>query len=234
MPRVLVLAAVLALPALPLHAQEAGERAQRAADNPFRMIIEAAKIKPRKPGEKPAPRAAAGATPAATAPAGAASAPPAPPAPALAARPPLPRSDAEPPPPETAEAAAPVPLVVLEPAAREQPESTVVTVEAAPVTLPVASAEPEPEAAPAAPAPLRLMEVVEPVTPRALLGQLRGEVRAQVAFTVAPDGAVRAARVETISHPLMTSSVLQAVRQWRYQPIPEPRAHEVEIVLRQN
>ncbi|WP_127997607.1 energy transducer TonB [Piscinibacter defluvii] len=222
MSRLLIAAAALALPALAQPAPEPGERTQRAADNPFRMIIEAAKIKSRKAGgDKPAAKAAP-------------AIPAAPPAPAVVARPPLPPAE---PAPEAADDAPPVPLVVVAPPPREQPESTVVTVEAAPVPLPpVAGPDGEPEAPPPAPAlpPLRLLEVVEPVTPRALIGQLRGEVRAQVSFTVAPDGLVREPRVDSISHPLMTSSVLQAVRQWRYQAIPEPRAHGVEIVLRQD
>lgn len=123
--------------------------------------------------------------------------------------------------------------MVVEAPAREQPESAVATIEVAagaPAPLP---SEVLP-AAPVPPAPLKLLEVVEPVLPRALAGQLRGEMRAQVAFMVAADGAVREARLQSITHPLMGPSVLQAVRQWRYQAIPEARAHEVEIVLRQD
>ncbi len=225
MNRLWLLAAALALPVLPLHAQEPGERAQRAADNPVRMIIEAAKIKPRKQGDKPEKPEKAVARPA----------PAAPVAPAVVARPVLPREEAAPAAPD--EAASAVPLKVVEAPAREQPESTVVTVEAGAVALPTMPAEAGPSAEPNAEPPSeppKLLELVEPVTPRALLGQLRGEVRALVAFTVAPDGTVREPRVQSISHPLMASAVLQAVRQWRYQAIPEPRAHEVEIVLRQD
>lgn len=213
MSRLLIVAVALALPAWPLHAQEPAERTQRAADNPFRMIIEAAKLKARKPGEKTAARPAL------------------PVAPAVVARPVLPKADDEPAAP--AEAASAVPLVVVESPAREQPESTVVTVEASAGSLPTMPAEPDGPQAPA-PVPLKLLELVEPVAPRALSGQLRGEVRALVAFVVTAAGAVSEARVESISHPLMTASVLQAVRQWRYQAIPEPRVHEVEIVLRQD
>lgn len=225
MNRLWLLAAALALPVLPLHAQEPGERAQRAADNPLRMIIEAAKIKPRKQGDKPEKAEKAVARPA----------PAAPVAPAVVARPVLPREEVAPAAPD--EAASAVPLKVVEAPAREQPESTVVTVEAGAVALPAMPADAGPSAEPNAEPtsePPKLLELVEPVTPRALLGQLRGEVRALVAFTVAPDGTVREPRVQSISHPLMASAVLQAVRQWRYQAIPEPRAHEVEIVLRQD
>lgn len=228
------LVSVLLLPALPLQAQDATERAQRAADNPFRMILEAAKIKTRKPGEKAPERTAEKAAEKApekpvekvvAAPRAAASAPVARSAPRVESEP---AAVAVAP---AAPAAVPeVPLVVVETPTREQPESAVATVEvAAAAPLP---ASPEPE--PAAPEPLRLLDVVEPVVPRALIGQLRGDVRAHVAFTVAQDGAVREARMQSITHPLMSSSVLSAVRQWRYQPIPEPRAHEVEIVLRQD
>jgi TonB family protein len=195
-------------------AQEPARRVEREASNPMRMIIEAAKIRPKaKVAEvaKPAPRVTSEpvAAPAASEPP-----PEAPPEqPATVA--------AEPPPP-----AGP-------------PESTVATVEAvaAPrsggvpeTTLP--AAEPEPEPAPVL-LPLKLANVVEPVTPRRLIGVLRGEVQVQVAFTVNADGSVAGAAVRRSSHPQLDASVLEAVRQWRYEPIAAPRPHEVQLVLRQ-
>jgi protein TonB len=115
-------------------------------------------------------------------------------------------------------------------------ESTVATVEvetavtekteASATSMVIAAAAP-------APAALELASVVEPVTPRSMIGKLRGEVQVHVAFTVNADGSVADAAVRKSSHPQMDAAVLEAVRQWRYQPIAAPRTHEVQLVLRQ-
>lgn len=206
-------ALVLALSAaVPAGAQPAagGTRVEEEANRPMRMILEAAKIKSRaKPAEAPAPKAAAVLPAARVAP-----------EPAAAAR-------TEPPP-------APPPVGMV--------QSTVVTVEveaAPPARMPdvVPPAAPDPEpmlaAAPkdASPA-LTLVSLVEPVTPRHLLGRLRGEIRVDVAFTVTPDGTVSDAAVRSSSHPQMNAAVLEAVSQWRYQPIGSAREHSVQVVLR--
>lgn len=113
-------------------------------------------------------------------------------------------------------------------------ESTVATVEVGSAAERAAAAPPAvPEPPPAAPlAPLQLADVVEPVTPRILLGKLRGEVQMVVSFTVRADGSVVEPVVRSSSHPQMDEAVVEAVRQWRYQPIAAPRAHEVQLVLR--
>lgn len=132
------------------------------------------------------------------------------------------------------------------PAPAVLPQSAVATLEAVatpraaipdPAPAPVPQAGSPPAAAPAAPPsaplqPLQLLSLVEPVTPRALLGKLRGEIRVDVAFTVAADGAVTDATVRSSSHPQMNAAVLEAVGQWRYQPIGSPREHAVQVVLR--
>lgn len=114
-------------------------------------------------------------------------------------------------------------------------ESTVATVEVAGEAERTAAAPPAvPEPPPAAPlAPLQLADVVEPVTPRVLIGRLRGEIQVVVSFTVRADGTVVEPVVRSSSHPQMDEAVLEAVRQWRYQPIAAPRSHEVQLVLRQ-
>ncbi len=217
-------------------AQEPGRRVEREANNPMRMIIEAAKIRPKaKPAEtaRPIPRTSAEPVPAATearipavveAPAVPAAEAPA----ATAAATPaaaVAEAPASPVPP-VAEAA-PAPLPPASP-----PESTVATVEVAATprsTVPEISApvaEPEPVA-------LKLASVVEPVMPRQWLGKLRGELQVHVAFTVNADGTVAGATVRRSSHPQLDASVLEAVRQWRYEPIAVPRPHEVQLVLRQ-
>lgn len=216
-PRIAVLALALAA-AFPTAAQTGGSRVEEEANRPMRMILEAAKIKGRtKPPETP----------------------PVPARPIVAA----PRAASAP-------AAAPTPLagpVATSPAPASSPasapegppQSTVVTVEADAVPRPEAPATPpsapnaEPEAVPADNLPpLRLINVVEPVTPRTLQGKLRGEVRVDVAFTVAADGSVTEPSVRASSHPQMNAAVLEAVGQWRYEPIARAREHAVQVVLR--
>jgi protein TonB len=113
-------------------------------------------------------------------------------------------------------------------------ESTVATVEvggeAERTTAPPPAVPVPPPAAPLT--PLQLADVVEPITPRVLLGKLRGEIQVVVGFTVRADGTVVEPVVRSSSHPQMDEAVLEAVRQWRYQPIAAPRAHEVQLVLR--
>ncbi len=188
-------------------AQDRGARVEREANNPLRMIIEASKIKPKaKPAEavRPVDRPVQAAVPSVAADASV--------------------------PAELPRVAVPAGTV----------ESTVATVEVgaeaerAPVPPPAA---PDPLPSSAAPAtvlaPLQLADMVEPVTPRLLLGKLRGEVQVVVSFTVRADGSVVEPVVRSSSHPQMDEAVLEAVRQWRYQPIDAPRAHEVQLVLRQ-
>jgi protein TonB len=112
-------------------------------------------------------------------------------------------------------------------------ESTVATVEVGGEAERADAPPPAvPDPAPAAPpAPLQLADVVEPVTPRSLLGKLRGEIQLVVSFTVRADGTVAEPVVRSSSHPQMDEAVLEAVRQWRYQPIAAPRKHEVQLVL---
>ncbi|MBX3604648.1 MAG: TonB family protein [Piscinibacter sp.] len=218
----------LAVPLVPAQTPEPSSRVQREASNPMRMIIEAAKIRPRaKPPEREKvaarPAAAAADLPETTpaAPLAAASAP------AEPARPPEQEKEAR-----VAEAPAPAPAA-SEPAPPRTPESQVTTVEveapARPAPVPVAPPPPpEPDPLP----PLQLASMVEPITPRGLIGVLRGDVRTHVAFTVDPDGSVRDVAVRSSTHPRMDAAVLEAVRQWRYEPIAAPRPHEVMVVLR--
>lgn len=212
-PRTAVFAITLSA-ALQAAAQPAGggSRVEDEASRPMRMILEAAKIKSR---------------------ARAVEAPPAKPAAVV------PRAPSEPAP----VAAAPsTPAPTTPPAPGALPQSAVATVEAAaapraamadPAPAPVPRPGPLPAEPPSEPLqPLQLVNLVEPVTPRALLGKLRGEIRVDVAFTVAADGAVSDATVRSSSHPQMNAAVLEAVSQWRYEPIGSPREHAVQVVLR--
>lgn len=196
-------------------------RAQRAADNPLRMIIEAAKLA--KPRARPA-TAAASAVPPSTAGASGVARPaaalPATPAPVVAE-------------PATPPATGPGPVVV---AAEPAPAPAVVPQrEPEPEPLPVRPADPILTLPPAEAAlpPLKLLNVVEPSVPRPLIGKLRGEVEAVISFTVNTDGSVTGAEVQSSSHRQMDAAVLEAVQQWRYEPIASARNHSVRLVLRQ-
>ncbi len=185
-------------------AQDRGARVEREANNPLRMIIEASKIKPKaKPAE--AVRPLDRSVPAAVSSAAAA-----------------------------ASAPAELPRVAVPAGTVESTVATVeVGVEAERASVPSQPA-PDPLSVPATGlAPLQLADMVEPVTPRTLLGKLRGEVQVVVSFTVRPDGSVVEPVVRSSSHPQMDDAVLEAVRQWRYRPIAAPRGHEVQLVLRQ-
>jgi TonB family protein len=196
-------------------AQEtAAERARRDADNPLKRIIEAGKIKPRQKAGDPTPaaripeRVQARIVPAVEAA----------PVPAVAAT-------VEP-------VVAPPPVVVAPPAAepaapRSEPESRVSEV-VVPAPVP-----PVPAPAPVVVlAPLKAVSVVEPRLPRRLLDKVRGDVEVVVTFTVGTDGSVGQAAVQSSSNALVNPTVLEAIAQWRYAPIPQAREHAVQLVMR--
>jgi TonB family protein len=212
--------------AAPATAQEAMNRAQRDADNPLRIIIEASKIKSRAkveeaPVTKPAavrPALVVDRTPRAAVADG-----------AVLVR--------------KAEAAERTDMatVAANPLTIPVPSTTAAPDEARPVSAIAATAAerlplplPPPVIPVAPPAALRLAQMIEPVTPRALIGKLRGDVEVTVGFMVQADGSVADAAIRSTTHRQMDSAVLQAVRQWRYEPIGETRSHAVQLVLRQN
>lgn len=237
MPNRLLLPLLLTLAAPLASAQDdAARRVEREASNPMRMIIEAAKIKPKakapeaaRPAEAPRPaaRPAAEASAAAAEPRPtAAVAPAAPATPVAASATPVAAPQMAP----AATSESPVPTTVPPPAG--PPESAVATVEATATPRSDSLAEAAQAAAEPEPAALKLASVVEPEVPRRLIGKVRGEVQVHVAFTVQADGRVADAAVRRSSHPTLDAAVLDAVRQWRYEPIAAARPHEVQLVLR--
>ena len=135
-------------------------------------------------------------------------------------------------------------------------ETPAVALPARPASAPVREARPAVEAASAAEVPietlppqplrsavatvdvaaelvtLRVLEQDEPSIPPELRALVDGEVAVDVGFTVLPDGRVAEALVRRSSHPELDAAVLEAVRQWRYRPIPVSTPHEVALVLR--
>ncbi|OWQ44949.1 hypothetical protein CDL60_21825 [Roseateles noduli] len=108
----------------------------------------------------------------------------------------------------------------------EAPAPQVVSM-AAPATAAPAGKAPEPEPDDE-PVPLKLLRKVDPEYPRALLAQQRaGSVLVQ--FTVRPDGSVDAAQALRSPDRKLSTAAVNAVKQWRFGPIPAPRQVSVEI-----
>lgn len=219
------IAAALLMPAAMSLAQteapkaESLERAQKAADSVFHWI----KLNADKGASRQTP---APAPPPAPAPA------PRKPAPVAAAPRPAPT-----PAPAPALAQAPTPAPVTAAAASEpEPERTpVVLASAAPTPAPaaplaVAARVAEPPAPPVVEeeAPLKLLSKVDPTIPRQLQNNLRSGF-AQVRFTVAPDGTVSQAEAVKTSHNRLGIAAVDAVKQWRFEPIPKAREAAVEV-----
>lgn len=219
-------ALLLAWPVRSAHAQADAakpgtslERAQKAADSVFHWIKlnaeRAASRQPPAPAPAPAPRKPV-----------AAAAPRPAPAPAPA--------------PATAAAAAPAPAQVALPGPTPEPAAAPAPVTAAAPdagpAAPLAAPAQAVEAAPAEPeeppeVPLKLLSKVEPVIPRQLQQQSFRNGFAQVQFTVAMDGSVQQVQVIKTSHSRLGMAAVEAVRQWRFAPIPQPRDAAVEIAF---
>lgn len=108
----------------------------------------------------------------------------------------------------------------------EAPAPQVVSM-AAPSTAAPAGRAPEPEPDDE-PVPLKLLRKVDPEYPRSLLAQQRaGSVLVQ--FTVRPDGSVDGAQALRSPDRKLSTAAINAVKQWRFGPIPAPRQVSVEI-----
>lgn len=208
--RLILLATLFVLHPIAAHAQaaasrdpDAAARAAREANNPLRVIIEASKLKSRAAETPPARPVVA--KPAAPVPAPVPVAAKAAPVAVVAASQPV------------AEPAAIVPVV-----ARAEPAPPMLSVPAPVVPVPK----------PAAPLPLRLAQMVEPTLPPAVLRRMLNDVEVVVGFTVNADGSVANVAVRSSPMKSLDAPVIDAISQWRYEPIGEPRGHAVQLVLR--
>ena len=140
--------------------------------------------------------------------------------------------------------AAPEPIAEA-PAARASAPEPVATTTAEPATPAPAPAPatvvaavtptPTPVPAPAAPPPratLQLVGYVEPELPERVRRRLRADGEVLLAFTVNADGTVADVEVRTTSDRALDPIAIDAVRQWRYQPIGAPQAHAVQLVFK--
>lgn len=192
------------------------ERAQKAADAVFHWIkLNADKGANRQaPAPAPAPVARKPAT-----------------APVAAAPRPAPAPATTPSQTAAASSPAPEPVVVQAPTpAAPEPEEAPPLLLASAAPTAVAAKAVEPPAPPAEEeVPLKLLSKVNPEIPRQLRGQSFRSGFAQVQFTVQPDGKVGQVQVIKASHARLGAAAVEAVRQWRFAPIPKPREAGVEI-----
>ncbi|MFG6460043.1 TonB family protein [Roseateles sp. DXS20W] len=199
------------------------ERAQKAADAVFHWIkLNGDKGANRQPANAPPPP------------------PPAPPpAPAPVARKPAAAPVAAAPKPAATVQAAAAPVAA---APQPEPEPAPVLVAAAsptpapaaPIPTAVAAVEPPPPPPPAVEeeeVPLKLLSKVNPGIPRAMQQTAFRDGYARVKFTVAPNGTVSKAETIAASHSRLGISAVEAVRQWRFEPIKAPREVAIEFAF---
>jgi len=199
------------------------ERAQKAADAVFHWIkLNGDKGASRQqPAAAPTPAAAP--APRKPAPAPVAAAPKPAPAPAVTAAPnPAPVAVAVAPDPEPEPERAPVVLAMASPT----PAPT------APMAAAARAVEPPPAPVEEAEVPLKLLSRVNPTIPRQL--QQQSSFRdgfARVKFTVAPNGSVSKAETLKASHSRLGLAAVDAVKQWRFEPIAAPREVAIEFAF---
>jgi TonB family protein len=79
--------------------------------------------------------------------------------------------------------------------------------------------------------PLKLVRYVEPDVPARLRGRVRANSEVTVTFRINPDGSVSDVDVRNTSNKALDPVVLDAVKQWRYEPVAEARIHAVQLVF---
>jgi hypothetical protein len=206
------------------------ERARRLADNPMRLILEASRSRARGVVVAPAVEATdagslrrtavAGEVPATTAaPLPGAAAPAAAPAPVAPAPLPQLRSELAVAPAGSAVATAPVQLSTTGlPAATVAPGLTSLGNVPAPARL-EASVAPQ------------LLRMVEPEIPQRVLDQVGGQREVTVEFVVRADGTTADINLLPPAPRALQRFVADALAQWRYAPLSEPRRMRVQLVF---
>ena len=209
-------------------------RAQRAADNPLRLIIEAGKLKPRTKGDDADASAKPAADPKAVAPRPVAAKAAAPQVGTLpdVLVPDVAPVDAATPAPVAAIAFVPPPYnpddyFGVAPPLKGHAAAPAGAASAAPAA-PVASApaEVQPRAAP------KIVGYVAPVLPDRVRRRLQGDGEVVLDFVVNPDGTVRDVAIRSASDKALETVAIDAVRQWRYEPIATAQAHGAQLVFK--
>lgn len=198
----------------------AAERAQQEADKVIKRILLNGTIQ-RRVGTPPA------AEPPAAPAAKAAARPPAPPPQAKPAERPAPVAVDTRPPPAPAPAPAPIPRTAAAPIP--------VVKEASPAAEPVAAAAvavaastPPQGSTPQEDEPLVVLQEVEPEFPISIVRrQKKGNV--VMRFVVQSDGTVAQINVVKTTNPFLSPSAIQALSQWKFQPLSRPQEATVEM-----
>jgi len=102
----------------------------------------------------------------------------------------------------------------------------------APMAAAARAVEPPPAPVEEAEVPLKLLSRVNPTIPRQL--QQQSSFRdgfARVKFTVAPNGSVSKAETLKASHSRLGLAAVDAVKQWRFEPIAAPREVAIEFAF---
>ncbi|ARN19596.1 energy transducer TonB [Piscinibacter gummiphilus] len=191
-------------------------QAIREADNPLRLIIEAGKLKRRAKADEPAAAEPENRpTRAAPAPRQAAPKPAQMPAKALpsASEGVVAAESLRAPPPEAIASAPSMAKAASGAESARLPERASV------------------EAPGATPVPSRLVQVVEPEIPLAVLRRMTRDIEVVVDFIVNVDGSVSDVTVRSSPIKAVEPAVVQAVAQWRYAPVSEARAQSAQLVL---
>lgn len=81
-------------------------------------------------------------------------------------------------------------------------------------------------------AALQLAAYVEPAFPDRVRRKLLADGEVILGFTVNPDGSVADVAVRSASDKALEATAVDAVRQWRYQPIAAAQAHAVQLVFK--
>lgn len=214
---------------------EGAARAQRDADNPLRMIIEAGKLRPRakadepepapKPAAKTVPPPQVGTLPDVLVPslvplsAGVSAT-----VETVAYVPPAPYD------PDNYFGVAPPLLRGAAAAARTASSPAAVAAATAPVGAPAVSPA---DALPRAPrATLQLVDYVAPAIDDRVRRKLRGDGEVVLDFTVNPDGSVSGVAVRSATDRALEPAALEAVGKWRYLPIAAAQSHGVQLVFK--
>lgn len=209
----------------PVDEKAVSDRVRREASNPMRIILEASRIK-RRVNEGDAAAAAAPAAPAPTSPAR-----PAAPAPVTVASltPPRPQSgtlETVSPPISTGLAPLSLPALGLVPAMNQAANAASI----APPSRPAATSPAAPVVATAAATP-RLLSQVTPEFPSQLQRRLGAMPDVVVEVTIERDGSVsRAALISGVTR-AAEPHIVEALRQWRFAPLPQPVTQRLSLVF---
>jgi hypothetical protein len=195
------------------------ERAQRAAANPLRVILEAAKVDAAGSVRRVPPRPSVSAAPAS--------------------------GDAGASPRESGAAAAPTTAAAPGPAAVPEPALSVLPalpggaarVERAEavsalgtLAMPQLPAAPALEARSLLDAKPKLVKMVPPDVPERVLAQLvRNEVN--VDLVIRPDGSVSEVTMLPPAPRMLKRFVVEALERWTFEPLPAPTTHRVQLVF---